>query len=229
MRKPICTVLLLTLIGVGDGTAAAQDADTIEQGFVPAKTSQKFASLDDQAIGWIAVDARGEDLSSSREDPCRVTADPDAPDGDGYRLFAGSRSDQDILILNPELETPIDLATPLVMKFAHRDNDPNSSSAYRAVVRVGTTWFCSKLLPTRHEGDDGDWATTSVELSEKHWYTWETSLPTSFDVSAIGDQPQQLPDGELTAVGLLLINDEVGDTFRIDAFEVRPDGQAEPQ
>lgn len=194
------------------------------EGFVPANATYTVGDskpLNNSAIGWQAWAENGSDYSSSTTDPVRAVYDTAAPDGDSYRTFIGSGSALDFVLVSdtPELIDEQRNA-PVKLSVQHRDNDPSGNSSLRFVAKVNGIWYVSSAFCSYHSSVSTNWATTSVYIDSTDWYAWESSVSDGFSTAGISSAGGALPVGDIVAAGVLVLNGDTGDTFRIDNFSI---------
>lgn len=194
------------------------------EGFVPDNatyTAGDSKNLNNSAIGWRAWAESGADYSSSTADPVRAVYDAAAPDGDSYRTFIGSGSALDFVLVS---DAPVIIneqrSAPIKLSFQHRDNDPSDNSSLRFLVKVEGVWYASPTLCSYHSTVSTDWTTTSAYIDSTEWYAWESSVSDGFSATNISLTVGELPAGNINAAGILVLNGDHGDTFRIDNFSV---------
>lgn len=194
------------------------------EGFVPAKPTYKrgnTTSLGDAAVAWKVYTDKGADVTAYRTDPSHTAYDVDSPDGDRYRIFMGSGTLDDLAMIS---DAPVisekQRKDGIKISFRHRDTDGNRSSGYRVLLKVGGMWYASDLILTYHSPSiKTDWTESSVNISSPIWIEFSDELTNGFstDIFAVG---APLPDGDIEKVGLLLVNGDNGDNFRIDNFQI---------
>lgn len=218
----IRSILLSTILSLSSALAYAESSILYQEGFVP--TNARFKTGDNKALAvspieWEVITRSGVNVALTPKDPARITYDKDAPDGDSYRIFIGNATIEDILML---VEAPAisdsQQIQDISIGFYHRDTDGNGSSHIHVTAEIGDKWYVSKPISTAH---GIDWVESSVSLGEKGWSLWEGPNEDGFSADSITKPAGAIPNDALKRVGLLLINRENGDNFRIDDFTIK--------
>lgn len=176
------------------------------------------------AVGWTVYDSTGADFTDAGANPAQVVADGNSPDGDGFRVYMGGGSFRPMIMFS---DAPVISSSQrdseLTFSFQHRDADADGNSPLRFVVEVGGAWYVSEVISSYNSATYTDFKEDSISVESSNWYLWseyDGILTNGFNTNNISSSGAVLTAGDITTVGLMLINIQGGDSYRIDDINI---------
>ena len=110
--------------------------------------------------------------------------------------------------------------------YSSDDSPDNPEMGWRVLAKVGSTIYASDLIKISTSS-----STKSVMVSDPVWHVWagETNLRDGFNIAYIkSGSGTPLPAGNISDFGVLAIDHETRDRFRIDDFSINGTVVPEP-
>ena len=186
------------------------------------------------SVNWRVLNHAGTDYSASTANPIRIVRDIGAPDGDNYRSYTGSGTQDEFVFI---ADVPVIHArqrdASLQISFMHRDFVVFDWHWYRVLLQVDNRWYASQR---RTSTAGTNWTTETFGVADPIWIAWETDIADGFaeDVVSSGlDDPghpvaaANVPGGDITGVALLQHNG--GINYFLMMLQVEDNGAVDMQ
>lgn len=168
-------------------------------------------------FNWTGHEDDGTNLTASTADPMYVTSTDYVQIGSGGSNTGGAYA----AISNAPTIDPTAYQNDLTISFIQSATDapkpePEDTMYWRALVKVGSTWYASDLLSFSSSPE-----ARSVIVSNPIWHSWETDLTDGFDVSGISGIAATLPVGDIVSTGVLAVDGDNGnDRMQLRSYEI---------